>query len=213
MIENLKCNIEKRSLAEQVYRHIKRMILSGELQAGVRVPEERIAGEFGVSRTPIREALHRLAVLGLITIKPRSYAEVVKINTEEADQIAVVRGQLEILAVRLLAEKAGEDDCQALRRSAKECIELLAQGDVAGFFEKDSEFHLEIARRSGNRYLAELMEQLDPKVQLFRLARCTTTKKIKANAMFHDKIVEAICRNDVSGAAKLIEQHVWGIGQ
>ena len=213
MIENLKCNIEKRSLAEQVYRHIKRMILSGELQAGERVPEERIAGEFGVSRTPIREALHRLAVLGLITIKPRSYAEVVKINTEEADQIAVVRGQLEILAVRLLAEKAGEEDGQALRRAAKECIELLAQGDVAGFFEKDSEFHLEIARRSGNRYLAELMEQLDPKVQLFRLARCTTTKKIKANAMFHDKIVEAICRNDVSGAAKLIEQHVWGIGQ
>jgi len=213
MLENLKCNIEKRSLAEQVYRHIKRMILSGELPAGQHIPEERIAAEFGVSRTPVREALHKLAVLGLITIKPRSYAQVVKINTDEADQIAAVRGQLEILAVRLLVERATEQDGQVLRRMARECLKLLARGDIASFFEKDSEFHLEIARRCGNRYLAELMEQLDPKVQLFRLARCTTAKKIRANAMFHDKIVEAICRNDVPAAVKLIEQHVWGAGQ
>jgi len=212
MVKNLKCNIEKRSLAEQVYRHIKRMILSGELPTGERIPEENIAAEFGVSRTPVREALHRLAVLGLINIKPRSYAEVVKINTDEADQIAAVRGQLEILAVRLLAEKATEEDGKALKKAAKDCVELLAQGNIAGFFEKDSEFHLEIARRCGNRYLVELMEQLDPKVQLFRLARCTTAKKIKANAMFHDKIVEAVCRNNVPAAVKLIEQHVRGIG-
>ncbi len=212
MIENLKCNIEKRSLAEQVYRHIRRMILSGELPAGERIPEERIAAEFGVSRTPVREALHRLAVLGLITIKPRSYAQVVKIDTDEADQIAAVRGQLEILAVRLLADKATEQDSQALKRAAKDCLNLLAQGDIAGFFEKDGEFHLEIARRCGNRYLVELMEQLDPKVQLFRLARCTTAKKIKANALFHDKIVDALCKNNVPAAVKLMEQHVRGIG-
>jgi DNA-binding GntR family transcriptional regulator len=212
MVKNLKCNIEKRSLAEQVYRYIRRMILSGELPAGERIPEERIAAEFGVSRTPVREALHRLAALGLITIKPRSYAQVVKINTDEADQIAAVRGQMEILAVRLLAEKATQEDGRALKKAAKDCVELLAQGDIAGFFEKDSEFHLEIARRCGNRYLVELMEQLDPKVQLFRLARCTTAKKIKANAMFHDKIVEAVCRNNVPAAVKLTEQHVRGIG-
>jgi DNA-binding GntR family transcriptional regulator len=71
MIENLKCSIEKRSLSEQVYRHIKRMILSGELPAGQHIPEERIAAEFGVSRTPVREALHKLAERGWIAIDGR----------------------------------------------------------------------------------------------------------------------------------------------
>ncbi|MDO8944225.1 MAG: GntR family transcriptional regulator, partial [Desulfobacterales bacterium] len=76
--------IHRQSLSEQVYHYIKRLILSGEIRGGEKIPEEKVAQRFGVSRTPIREALSRLEEYGLIQIKPRSYAEVVALEPHEA---------------------------------------------------------------------------------------------------------------------------------
>ena len=160
--------IQRQSLSEQVYHYIKRLILSGEISGGEKIPEEKVAQQFGVSRTPIREALKRLEEYGLIRIKPRSYATVVALEPQEAEQIACIRAQLEILSVGLLSECATDTDFRELEVLADECNRLIRAGDVGGLFEKDSLLHLEISRRTGNRHLFEIVEKLDAKVQLLR---------------------------------------------
>jgi len=199
---------EHSSLADQVYHDIKHMILSGELQGGDRIPEETLAEKFGVSRTPVREAVRRLDEFGLVRLKPRSYAEVISLSEAEADQVMAVREQLESLAVRELAEKASGQDVQVLTALAEECYRSLDEGNVADTFETDSRFHLKIAERSGNGILSDLIERLDAKVQLVRLMRCSTPETINQNIHVHDKIIAAISSNDSAQAEALMREHI-----
>jgi len=200
--------IQRQSLSDQVYHYIKRLILSGEIRGGERIPEEKVAQQFGVSRTPIREALNRLEEYGLIQIKPRSYAEVVSLAPHEAGQIAVIRSQLETLAVDLLTDCGTKEDFKRLDLLAQECNTLIAQGDIAATFEKDSLLHLEIARRAGNPHLYEIYEKLDAKVQLLRLVLKLPLEKLKTYVKHHDRIIHAMKVHDKEFAVTMMRQHV-----
>ncbi|MEW6332761.1 MAG: GntR family transcriptional regulator [Thermodesulfobacteriota bacterium] len=200
--------IYRQSLSEQVYGYIKRLILSGDIQGGERIPEEKVARQFGVSRTPIREALSRLEEYGLIRIKPRSHAEVVALEPREAEQLAVIRSQLETLAVGLLTECGTEEDFGALELLAKECNVLIAEGDIAATFEKDSLLHLEIARRTGNRHLYDIYEKLDAKLQLLRLVLRLPLEKLVRYVSHHDDIIRYMRRRDKDAAIALMRRHV-----
>jgi DNA-binding GntR family transcriptional regulator len=200
--------IHLHSLSDQVYDYIKRLILSGEIRGGERIPEEKVAKQFGVSRTPIREALSRLEEYGLINIKPRSYAEVVALEPHEAGQLAVIRAQLETLAVSLLADCGTEEDFRELDLLAKQCNSLIAEGDIGTTFEKDSLLHLEIARRTGNRHLYEICEKLDAKIQLLRLVLSIPLEKLIVYVKHHDGIIDAMKRRDKDLAVTLMTHHV-----
>ncbi len=200
--------IHRQSLSEQVYYYIKRLILSGEIKGGQRVPEEKVARQFGVSRTPIREALKRLEEYGLIQIKPRSYAVVVALEPHEAGQLAIIRSQLEILSVGLLTDCGTNEDFNELDELARECNALIAAGDIATTFEKDSRLHLEIARRTGNRHLYEIFERLDAKIQLLRLVLRLPLKKLKLYVKHHDDIIAAMQRGDKELAVTLMQHHI-----
>lgn len=200
--------IHRQSLSEQVYCYIKRLILAGEIRGGERIPEEKVAQQFGVSRTPIREALNRLEEYGLIQIKPRSYAEVVVLEPREAGQLAIIRSQLETLAVDLLADCGTEEDFNELDLLVGECNALIAKGDIATTFEKDSVLHLEIARRTGNRHLYEICEKLDAKIQLLRLVLSIPLEKLIIYVKHHDEIVNSMRRRDKETAVALMRHHV-----
>jgi DNA-binding GntR family transcriptional regulator len=200
--------IERQSLSEQVYHYIKRMILSGELQGGEKIPEEKIAQLFGVSRTPIREALRRLDEYGLIYLKPRSYALVVDFDPKEAKHVALVRAQLETLAVSLLAENGTEEDFTVLEQLAQECQKHIEKGDIAGTFEKDSQLHLEIAKRTGNRHLYEIFEKIDAKVQLLRLVVHLPVEELKMFIGQHREIIETLRKHDKPAAESLMKAHI-----
>ena len=208
MIDNVTYEIHRQSLSEQVYQYIKRLILSGEILGGERIPEEKVAKQFGVSRTPIREALSRLEEYGLIRIKPRSYAVVVALDPREADQLAVIRAQLETLAVGLLTDCGTNDDFRALDLLARECNALIAGGDIAAAFEKDSLLHLEIARRTGNRHLYEIYEKLDAKIQLLRLVLRLPLEKLILYIRHHDEIIRLMKKRDKDAAVALMKHHV-----
>jgi DNA-binding GntR family transcriptional regulator len=206
--QDLAASIERRSLADQIFAHIKRMILSGELGAGERVPEARIGEHFGVSRTPMREALRRLEQYGLVHIKPRCYAEVVRMADEEVDQIAQVRAQVEGLSARLLAERATAEDCAALRVHAAACMRLLEGGDMGAAFEEDSELHLDIARRCANPYVFDIMQRFDARIQLARMVRCGTHEHVLSAVKEHDVLLDAFERNAAGEAEELMKRHV-----
>jgi DNA-binding GntR family transcriptional regulator len=196
------------SLADQVYDHIKRMILTGKLKGGQRIPEESIAQSFGVSRTPIREALRRLEKNGLVNLFPRRYAEVARVTLEDKRHIGEVRIQLGALSVRLLAKRATPEDCGALRAIAVRCVQFAESGDFASCFEADSQLHCEIARRSGNGYLYELERSIDLKVQLLRNIEVLSSDHVKAGIALHAPLIEAICRHDAEGAQAILLEHL-----
>ena len=200
--------IQRQSLSEQVYNYIKRLILSGELEGGQKIPEEKIAQQFGVSRTPIREALRRLNEYGLVYLKPRSYAIVVALDPEEAEQVSQVRAQLEVLSTRLLVEKGRQEDFDALELIAQECEKALEADDIATSFEKDSQFHLGIAKRTGNRHLFELFEKIDAKMQLLRLVLHLPHEKLSKFIAHHKSLLQHMRNHDKEAAEALMERHI-----
>ncbi len=200
--------MDRRKLPDQIFDIIKKMILSGRLAAGQKIPEESIASSLKVSRTPIREALQKLQQVGIIEIVPRSFARVVKLKPEDRKQIGEVRMQLELLTARLISQTASDNDVASLRKISDACLVLAEKGDKAAVYEKHSEFHLEMARRTGNSYLYDMMKSIDVKVQLLRVSGYVRAEQIIENLSFHPRIIDAIACHDGEEAERLTMEHL-----
>jgi DNA-binding GntR family transcriptional regulator len=204
-----KAEMDFSSLSDQVFRHIRSMILNGELKGGERIPEEKIATSFGVSRTPIREALRKLEKHGLVEIIPRRHARVIKLEPIDKMYIGQLRIQLDSLSIRLLAQQATQQDYAELSGIAQQCEDYASQDDWLGCFEKDSELHCEFARRSGNPYLYDFVRTLDMKVQLLRTEEEELSiKRGISGIKHHMPIIEAVCANDAEQAVQLAIAHL-----
>ncbi|NNK12722.1 MAG: GntR family transcriptional regulator [Desulfofustis sp.] len=203
-----KINLNYNGLSGQVYVYIKQMILSGEFQAGHKIQEEKVGQLFGVSRTPIREALKKLSEYGLVVLKPRSNAVVATLTREEAVQLAHIRAQLEALSVKLLADIGTTRDFDHLAKLAEECDALIAEENVAGAFEIDSTLHLEIARRTKNVHLYEIIEKLDAKIQLSRLIIKLPIDRLEKFINQHTKIIQALRARDRDLSETLMRHHI-----
>jgi DNA-binding GntR family transcriptional regulator len=198
------------NLSEQVYKHVKRLIMTAKLKSGQRIPEKQIAEKLSVSRTPVREALRMLEEDGLVVIEPRRYTKVATITVTDKKYIGQVRMKLDGLAVSLLAQSATPQDCAALKDIAVRCKDFAAAGDFASCFEMDSLFHCELAERSGNPYLADLTRRVDHKVQLLRNLEEISIDQVKQRIELHLPIVQAICDHDAALAEKLMSEHLSG---
>ena len=200
--------ISRKSLSDQVHDHIKRMILSGELKGGERVPEASLSQLFGVSRTPLREALKKLSDYGLIYLKPRSYAEVVIISDSEAQQIGEVRTHLEILAAKLFSKNGTPENYDELKDISLKCLELNTNGDKAGSFEMDSLFHLKIAEHCGNFCLYEIFEKLDARIQLLRLNQKLEPQSLKDYIKQHNILIAAMENGEENLIESILSSHI-----
>ncbi len=200
--------ITRKNLSDQVHDHIKRMILSGELKGGERVPEASLSKLFGVSRTPLREALKKLSDYGLIYLKPRSYAEVVIISEDEARQIADVRLDLEILSAKLFSRNASPEHFQELRDLSEQCLTMNMEGDKAGAFEVDSQFHLKIAEHCQNFCLFEIFEKLDARIQLLRLNQKLESASLTDYIKQHSILIAAMENREENLIESILSTHI-----
>jgi DNA-binding GntR family transcriptional regulator len=200
--------ITRKNLSDQVHDHIKRMILSGELKGGERVPEASLSKLFGVSRTPLREALKKLSDYGLIYLKPRSYAEVVIISEDEAKQIAEVRLDLEILSAKLFSRNARPEHYQEIREISELCLEQNANGDKAASFELDSQFHLKIAEHCQNFCVYEIFEKLDARIQLLRLNQKLNPPVLSDYIKQHSILIAAMENGEENLIVSILKTHI-----
>lgn len=196
------------NLSDQVYDYIKHMILSGEIKGGEKIPEEKVGQLFGVSRTPIREALRRLHQYGLVHIKPRSYAVVVSLDRQEVIQLAYIRAQLETLSVRLLTNVGTPADFDCLDSLAEECDLLIDRDDIASAAEIDNTLHLEIAKRTKSVHLYEIFEKLDAKIQLSKAVIALPIDRLKASVNQHTKIIDTMRDGYPDLAESLMKHHI-----
>lgn len=200
--------IDRASISEQVFEYVKKVILSGGLSAGERVYENVIAADLNVSRTPVREAIRKLAEYGLVLITPRRSVIVASITPKDAHDISIVRLSLEKLAFQLFEKNVTHDQLVALREIALRCRKENDRGDIAAAHELDSDFHLAIAEASGNAELSRLLRILDARLQLVRLRQHLSRTQLSEYFEQHEVLVDLVEQKAGVKVSKLLEKHI-----
>jgi DNA-binding GntR family transcriptional regulator len=199
---------DHRTLWQRVHDHLRDEIISGSLIPGTELTEIGLAGSFGVSRGPVREALGRLATEGLVTIRPRRGAVVRALSSEEFIEAYQVREALEMMAVRLAVPKLTEEDLDALERLVDEMAALAKAGDLQGFFAVNTEFHQRFFEASGNRMLAGFYRQLRGQIDRHRLRSLELRGELSRSVAEHRAILAAARAGDVERAVTLASEHI-----
>lgn len=200
--------IVSQSLADQVYELVKSEILKGNIKGGEKIREDSLAAQFGVSRTPIREALTRLAEYGLITIAPRSHAAVVQIDKRAAEDIASLRVELEQYAVRHITPEGFMAALNEISRYAADCQYALSVGERGKAFELDSLFHIALISATGNEALRDVYNRLDGKIQLLRIEQDLDEGRLSEYISQHAQMIQYIKNGNIEAACELIAEHI-----
>lgn len=197
-----------RPLREIVYEELKLLILTGKISPGMRLMEEELAEDMGVSRTPIREAIRKLEKEGLITIEPRRGAYVSQISTKDMVEILEVRQNMEGLAAELAAQRMSKEDKEKLRNIAKAYEEAVAAGDMAEMIRCDTAFHHIIVEATQNKILIQMVEQLQEMVLRFRYIYYDNFKRAEQMLSEHQAIYEAIAGGNTEVARESANVHI-----
>ncbi|AER66574.1 transcriptional regulator, GntR family [Thermovirga lienii DSM 17291] len=195
--------------ADYVYHEIRHKIITKQLKPGQRLPEVNIAAELGVSRTPVREALRRLASEGLVMIIPNSGARLASPSRKEMENTYVVREALECLAAELAAKNITERALRRLEDTIADEIRAFEEKNLELYLEVNEEFHRIIADSSGNRVLAEYIENILARTNAYVMFY-DPFYDIEDNPSIeqHKGIVKALRMRDQEKAVELMREHL-----
>ena len=195
-------------LRDVVFNTLRQAILRGELKPGERLMEIQIANKLGVSRTPIREAIRKLELEGLVLMIPRKGAEVAEITEKNMLDVLEVRRALEELAVKLACERITEEEIQELKDAADAFQKILSEKDITKIAEADEAFHDVIFKSTGNDRLIQLLNSLREQMYRYRLEYLKREEYHPQLLEEHQQIIDRITRKDQSEAAELIDRHI-----
>lgn len=196
------------SLEEIVFSRLEEEILSGELERGAALGEIALSKRLGVSRTPIRGALHRLAEEGLVEIHPNRGATVVGINIDDLVDIYTIRERLEGLASALAAKRTTPEEIKRLSEAVELAEFYISKNDTEHIKELDTVFHSIIYSASGSRFLARTLSELHRKIISYRKRSLSVPGRLEKTAEEHREILEAIKRGDADEADRLTSLHI-----
>ncbi len=193
--------LKKTSLSEQAYHILAEKIISGEYPGGTRLVEEELTREFGISRTPVRDALRRLEGEELIEPLPKRGFQVRQLDNEAVNELYNCRTRIELLALESAIKRLSPDELHALKRELQEDNSLETSLAV------DEKFHFLIARCCDNRYLRQILEKLIRQTAPFRAHRNYSTRVEELNAE-RITVLNSLLAGDYESAARLLEQHI-----
>jgi len=201
--------IEYPSLTDKIYQLLKDSIARRELEPETRLIDQEIASNLGVSRTPVREAISRLEVEGLVTIVPRRGVFVADPSPKDIKDLYEVREVLEVLAVELAVPLLrDEEDLSRLGRILEEFKVALDDHEYLVCFELDRKFHDQLVKLSGNNKLIEIDRLLDGNIQVTRWIHCRDQHRQELAYREHRMILDALARKDAALASKLVRDHI-----
>lgn len=195
-------------LRELVFEALREAILKGVLKPGERLMEIQLAEEMGVSRTPVREAIRKLELEGLVAMVPRKGAYVASLSMKDIIEVFEIRGALEGLAAELAAERITDEELEELERYLVRITESIEAGDLALVVAIDTDFHSQLYKASRNERLAQIINNLREQIQRFRTTSLSLPGRMQAALEEHKKIVEAISARDGALARRLAEEHI-----
>lgn len=195
-------------LRDVVFNTLRRAILRGELKPGERLMEIRLANKLGVSRTPIREAIRKLELEGLVLMVPRKGAEVAEITEKNLRDVLEVRCALEELAVQLACDRIDPERMQQLLDAAAHFRDILGTADITELGEADEAFHDVIFRATDNRRLIQLLNNLREQMYRYRIEYLKKKECYPQLLEEHAAIIQAIREHDKAKATEITVQHI-----
>ena len=195
-------------LRDVVFRTLRRQILMGELKPGERLMEVKLTKKLGVSRTPVREAIHMLEIEGLAKVIPRRGASVSDITEEDLQDVLEVRCALEELAVELACARRSEEDIFNIKKAARAFVEATKTGSISEMAEKDVAFHNRIFSASGNKRLIQLVGNLSERMYRYRIEYLKNKGVYEGLIKEHSDIIRYIEGNNPSEARAAIRKHI-----
>ena len=209
MGNNFEVNInEYLPLRDVVFQTLRQAILRGELKPGERLMEIQLANKLGVSRTPIREAIRKLELEGLVLMIPRKGAEVAEITEKSLNDVLEVRGALEELAVDLACQRMTTEQIEELKSAANAFEEALHTGDLTAYAEADVQFHDIIYLATDNQRLIQLLYNLREQMYRYRVEYLKQEEVHQTLLEEHQYIIECIEKRDSQNAKVAILTHV-----
>lgn len=194
--------------AERVYQHVKQAVLERRYEGGTLLTEGELAEAVGVSRTPVREALLKLEVEGLLRLYPKKGALVLAVSAQEIKDVVETRLLVEEFAARK-AVPAPPRLVVRLEELLREQRELAEAGDLAAVSVADRCFHAEIVRNAGNEILSRLYDQLrDRQLRMGVAVMEAHPDRVAANLTEHAELLASIRSGDADGAAACVRRHV-----
>lgn len=195
-------------LRELVYDEIKKQILTGDFTPGMRMKEADISDMLGVSRTPVREALHTLAKEGLILSEPRKGFYVTEISSKTIVNTLEVRLGLETVAASCSAERINFTEIEQLREYQYNFEKAAEAENIDEMRLYDNLFHALIVESSRNKFLITLYEHLAESMSRFRIIYFKNESRAKTVAEEHGEILKYIAAGDAAGAEEAMITHI-----
>jgi DNA-binding GntR family transcriptional regulator len=198
-------SLSPRALYQEVAELLRQRIFKRELQPGSWIDEMKIAEEFGISRTPLREALKVLAAEGLVTMKVRRGAYVTEVSDKDLTDVYHLLSLLESDAAGVVAGTASDEDIADLQAIHKQ-LEA-ATGNRDKFFAINERFHMRLLEIAGNRWRDQMVSDLRKVMKLNRHNSLLKSGRVKESMLEHRAIMEAITRRDAKAASKRMQEH------
>lgn len=201
--------IAHRALYQEVAERLRRLIYDGELALGAWIDEQALAKEFGISRTPLREALKVLHGEGLVRLTPRRGSFVAgELTSTDLDELFPVMALLEGRCAYEAVRKATPGDVRALEAIHARLERLAARGDVAAYYENNYAFHEAIQRLAANPWLSRIVSELRRFLKLLRGRQLRVPGRLEASLEEHRQIMAALRRGDAARAERIMRAHL-----
>jgi DNA-binding GntR family transcriptional regulator len=199
---------DRLKLGESTYKTIAEMILRQDIPCGSRISVDALSRKLGVSRTPVTEAVQRLAKEGIVKLSPHRSAEVVSFGTKEITDLGLTRIMLDTLAVQLAVRYGSDAEFDRLRQTAEACLEAAEKGDIYNWIRLECEFHLGLAEIGKNENLCKIMEDLYLKIRLVQFVTYVESELSIKMIKLHFDIIDRLKARDVNGVFKFLYKHL-----
>lgn len=204
----MNARIAPTALYEEVAERLRQRIFAHELPPGTWIDEQKLAEQYGISRTPLREALKVLASEGLVTLKPRRGCYVTEITAQDLDDIFPIMAMLEGRCAYEAVIKASPADVDGLAEIHEALEQAARDRAVDRFFEANQEFHRRIQELSGNRWTLQVIQDLRKVLKLSRMHSLSLEGRLEQSLNEHRDIMAAIRAGKAETAQKAMHDHL-----
>ncbi|MCG8447853.1 MAG: GntR family transcriptional regulator [Hyphomicrobiales bacterium] len=200
--------VERRSLHDELADRLRGLITGGTLKPGEKVPEKELCERFGVSRTPLREALKVLASEGMVTLTPNRGASVSSLTMKDLEDVFPVMGALEALAGEIACQEITDREIARIRRIHEEMVEHYEDGDLGSYFRRNREIHEAILDATRNATLQTTYRTLSARIMTARYMANMTTERWAQAVAEHEDILVALEARDGPWLSRLLKEHL-----
>jgi len=206
--ERLRSLPERRSLGQAVYENLKNAIIKGDIRADTRVVESRLAEAFGISRTPVREAIHKLEREGLLRQEPKGGFFVAALGRADVEETFGIRSVLESYAARLAAIRHETGELAPLEKKLADYQRALDRSDLASLPQINTEFHDLLYSLSRSPRLIKMINDLRDQIYRLRLVILKVKSMAELSNRDHGLMLEAIHKRDTDRVERLVREHI-----